>query len=236
MPGTNWQIPTASMLAQVLNLAVMAKANENTDSDTVEQSQVSPPQQPIAFNPDLEDRATDLITLVVAQVREAIQVAGRIPLSVTPAAVPPKAVRHVLNVAAFQLINSTPNLQMVIITEKGASMPFQTFYKEGLAYIEGLEKGAGCLPPSDPTGIDYLTAVDPNTNPAVSAVHSLPIIGEIDMSTDNAPGGRKHGGTTPPNGFQCGNIGDVYEQKDASGAILKIWEKTYGWGNNIGWT
>lgn len=224
------------MLAQVLNLAVMAKANENVDSDSVTTAQTTKPTNPVAFSPDLEDRATDLINLAVAQVRESIQTAGRIPLSVTPAAVPPKAVRHVLNIAAFQLINSTPNLGMVILTEKGASMPFQTFYREGIAYIESLEKGAGCLPPSDPTGIDYLTEVDPDTNPAISAVHSLPIIGEIDMTTDNALGGKLSSGTTAPNGNQCGNIGDVFQQTDASGVILKIWEKTSGFGTNTGWT
>ena len=157
------------MIAQVINLSLMAKANENTDSDTVEQSQVSPPQQPIAFNPDLEDRATDLISLVVSQFRGAIQKAGKYPLSLTPGTIPPDLLKHVLNMAAFELVNSTQTLQMVIFDEKGAYAPFQTFYKAAESELEKLRKGYTIVLPNDPTGEDYLTAINvPCRGPGVS--------------------------------------------------------------------
>ena len=222
------------MLPQVIQLAVMAKANENIDADSITASQQTPPPPPPVFDATLDDRATELINLLVGSFRETIQVAGRFPLSVTPAAVPPKAAFHILNMAAFQLVNSTLNLQRVIFTEKGAYDPLFSGFKAGEKYLQSIADGAGILPPSDPTGIDYLTAVDPNTNPAVCAVMSAPINGELDVSTDGELSGHVHRGTSAPNGYQYGVKGDVYEQTNAAGQIIKIWEKTNSHGNS-GW-
>ena len=220
------------MLPQVIQLAIISKSNENIDADSITASQTNPQSQPpISFDPTLEDRATDLINLLVGSFRETIQVAGRFPLSVTAGAVPPKAALHILNMAAFQLVNSTLNLQRVIFTEKGAYDPLFNGYKEGAKYLESIAAGAGILPPSDPTGIDYLTAVDPNTNPAVCAVMSAPIVGELDVSTDGEESGHLCRGTNSPNGNQQGVKGDVYEQLNAAGQVIKIWEKTNSNGN-----
>lgn len=110
----------------------------------------------------------------------------------------------------------------------------QTLYKEGMAYIDGLAKGGGVVPPSDPTGIDYLTAVDPNLNPAISAVLSIPMQTEVDISTDGAPSGNIFTGTTAPNGVQWGIQGDIYKQLNAAGQVIKFWEKV-SCSSNTGW-
>lgn len=221
------------MLPQVLSIGAIAKVNENIDADSITNALMNN-ASPIPYDPTVENRADDLIQLFVGQFREAIQVAGRFPLSVTPAAVPPTAARHVLNMAAFQLVSSTPGLLMVIVNDKGVYSPIQTLYKEGLEYLKKIADGAGIMPPSDPTGIDYLTAVDPNTNPPVCAVFSAPIVGELDVSTDGELSGHICTGTNPPNGNQNGVKGDVYEQKNAAGQIVKIWEKSSSNGNT-GW-
>lgn len=232
---TNWTTPTGPQVAQVIQLAVMAKANENIDDNSVAASQTGPqPIKPVAFDPTLEDRAGDLVNQLVAQVRETIQNLGRQAISVTAGAVPPKSALHVLNIAAFQLVSSTPNLQMVIMNDKAVYSPLQVLWKAGQEYIKSLENGAPVMTPSDPTGIDYLTAVSA-TNPAVSGVQSLPMNSEIDLSTDGSPGGRTYGGQTNPNGVQWGFIGDIYRQVDVNGNIIKLWEKIFGWGTLDGW-
>lgn len=223
------------MLPQVLQLSVIAKSNENIDADSITASQMpDTPANPIPFDPSKDNRADAIISLLVAQFREAIQIADRYPLSVTPGAVPPMAARHVLNMAAFQLVPSTPSLQMVIMTDKGVYSPLQTFYKEGLEYLKTIANGGGIMPPSDPTGIDYLTAVDPNTNPPVCAVIGAAIVGHVDASTDGELSGGVSSGTDAPNGKVNGVKGDVYEQTNAAGQIIKIWEKNTSYGNT-GW-
>jgi hypothetical protein len=232
---TNWIVPNGGMLPQVMSLDLLVHTNENIDANSLLAAESGPVPGNRPIDPTLEDRGDDLVSQLVAQVRESIQVAGRFPLSVTAGAVPPKAVRHILNIAAWQLINSDATLRQVIMTEKGAYAPFEKYYEEGLKYIDYLTRGGGIVPPSDPTGIDYVNPVSQNANPPVSAIFSFPLVTELDLSTDNAPGGRTHGGTNPPNGVQWGNIGDIYRQVDTNGHVIKIWEKIWGWGNEIGW-
>ncbi len=159
MPS-NWISPTRDMIAQVISLGLMSKSNENTDDDSVEAALARNPPSPIAFSIDDEDRATDIISLVVSQFRGAIQKAGKYPLSLTDGTVPPDLLKHVLNMAAWELVNSSQTLQMVILTEKGAYAPFQLFYKAAEAELEKLRKGYTIVLPSDPTGEDYINAIN----------------------------------------------------------------------------
>lgn len=221
------------MMPQVAALEVLAKANENIDGNALTSSQASN-AQPIPFDPAIEDRGTDLIKLIVAQLRETIQNAGRFPISVTLGAVPPKAVRHILNMVAFQMVSAKPNLQMVIINEKGVYSPIQTLYKEGLDYMKSVENGAVTLMPSDPTGIDYINPVDPDSNPAITGIFSAPMNTFLDLSTTGPESGHMCRGTTSPNGSQQGEQGDTYEQINANGQVIKIWEKISSFGN-MGW-
>ncbi len=149
--ATNWVQPTSVDLLKVISSQLRAKSDENIGDD------VQPDQ---VFNPDLEARGDDIILMVIAQFRGAIQKAGKYPLSLTPNTIPPDYEKHVLNMAAFELVNSTQTLQMVIFTDKGAYAPFQTFYKAAESELEKLRKGYTIVQPSDPTGEDYLTAIN----------------------------------------------------------------------------
>lgn len=149
-------------MALVLNLDILKKANQNLDASN----------QPANNDVDEEstNRRDEIVSTIVHEVRAAIQTAGRVPLSVTPNTVPPGAKRHVLNMAAWQIVNSTPNLNMAILTEKGISTPFAKFYEEAVKYIDSLTKGNSVPAPTDPCGQDYETAVS-DTNPAISSVN-----------------------------------------------------------------
>lgn len=151
--ATNWITLSAGDLIKVISTQLREKSDENIGDD------VAPNQ---AFDPDMPNRADEIIKLVIAQFRGAIQVAGKYPLSVTPDAVPPEVVKHVLNMAAFELVNSTQTLQMVILTEKGAYSPFQSFYKAAQDYLDALTKGRNIVFPTDPTGEDYIRPADDN--------------------------------------------------------------------------
>jgi hypothetical protein len=168
--ATNWIIPTADDVAKVISLEVLAKSNENIDGDSITAALASPETRR-TYDPTLDDRCTAQIVFAVNQLRAAIQLNAKIPLSITPNAVPPEALRHVLYLAAYGLVNSTPNLQMVILSDKGAYSPLTDNFKIANKYFEDITKGKPVVPPTDPTGRDYLTAVnvpwfgDPACNP-----------------------------------------------------------------------
>lgn len=174
---TNWLTVNGTQLGDVLNLLLVAKANQNVGDDTLDPNV----QAPVDLTE--QNRRDDIVQVLVSELRANIQIAGQIPLSLTAATVPPGATRHVLNLAAWQLINSTPNLNMAIITENGISAPFASFYKEAVEYFKGVREGTLRPPvPTDPTGIDYLTAPS-LTNPAISIMSSGPIIGRPYLGT-----------------------------------------------------
>ena len=157
---TNWITIAGSDLAIVLNLDIIKKANQNLDPD-------SPPD---TVDTDEANRRDEIVAECVAEVRASIQNGGRYPLSVTANTVPPGTKRIILGMAAWQLINSTPNLNMAILTEKGVSTPFAKFYDQAIAWLEKLRSGASVVTPTDPTGQDYLTAVS-DSNPALDGIH-----------------------------------------------------------------
>ncbi len=156
---TNWTTPSSNDLAKVIANSIFAAQNENIDSDTIESAMLDPDQTQ-TFNPDLMDRATALLNEAVNQFRGAIQIASKYPLSLTAGSVPPEVNLHVLNFAAYQLVVSIPSLKMFILTEKGTSSPFATFYREATQYLEMLRKGRNITFPTDPTGQDYINPVN----------------------------------------------------------------------------
>lgn len=168
---TNWLTVAGVQLGDVLNLLLISKANQNVGDDT------SDPNDGTPTDLTEQNRRDNIVQDLVNELRANIQIAGQIPLSLTAATVPPGATRHVLNLAAWQLINSTPNLNMAIITENGISAPFANFYKEAVEYFKQVREGTLRPPvPTDPTGIDYLTAPSA-TNPAIHIMNSGPVIG-----------------------------------------------------------
>lgn len=140
---------------KVLNLTVFNGANQNLGEDVAENQ---------AYDPDLPNRAEELLALSVAQVRAAIQISGSVPLSLTAGSVPPEGERYALDIAAYQLVISTPNLKMVIITDKGTSSPFAIFYREAMDWVEMVRKGIGITPPNDPCGADYVSPIGAELN------------------------------------------------------------------------
>lgn len=155
---TNWSVPTGADVRKVLSLLVEEKSNQNTGADY---SSADP------YNDAEANRRDDLVNQAVAELRGRIRQAGRVPLSVTAGSVPAESVRHVLNHAAWQLVISTPSLQMVIVTEKGVSAPFAKFYEEACQYFDKVATGQICpVPPTDPCGQDWTTAVS-DANPAI---------------------------------------------------------------------
>ena len=159
---TNWTTPVGTDISQVLNLSVFQQANQNIGDDVVEGQ---------AYDPTLPNRADFLMAQAVAQIRAAIQNAGSVPLSCTAGSVPPEAERYAIDIAAYQLIISTPNLKMVIITEKGTSSPFAVFYREAIEWLEKVRKGIAVTPPTDPCGADWVNPVGVTLNavPATAA-------------------------------------------------------------------
>lgn len=217
--ATNWLIPDANSLAQVISASIIASSNENIDADTLAQTLANPDARK-AWNSALDDRATEQIALAVGQFRGAIQLCGKIPLSLTAGSVPPECLKYVLWLAAFGLLSSTLNLKWVIATEKGDLSPMTKQFNQANMYLESVTKGRICVPPSDPTGRDYLTAINvpwfgsatcnpypayDNTkpiNPPVEAVRfgggSFP----VDLTTSGSIFGER-----PPYWWPAGEIG-----------------------------
>ena len=161
---SSWVQLTGADLRTVLQALIVLKADESVSVDTQ-------PDDPL--DPGATDKRTDLlVAYTVAQFRAAIQAAGRFPLSVLPAAVPNVSVSHVLYTAAWSLITSTPNVQMVVVGEQPVA---KRFYDDACKHLEGLRRGEPVDQPSDPTGRDYLTAADDDTtsdtyNPSICLV------------------------------------------------------------------
>lgn len=163
--ATNWTTITGADLPKVLDLAVLLKANQNIDSDS-QDAAFSSGKAPDRFDPTLADRIDASVQLQVRCFRAAIAAGGRVPISVTADALPDDLALLALNCAAYQLVNSTPNLQMVVINDAGIYAPLQTMYNKAQVMLGQLRNGATVLSPTDPTGGDYLTAVS-DTNPAI---------------------------------------------------------------------
>ena len=176
--ATNWVTPEGAHIVKVLQRAVMSKANENTGSD------LQPNQ---TFDPELENRCGEQVRFAVAEFRAAINKGGQFPISVTVGTVAPEHEAHALNLAAYRVIVSTPNLGMFLLTDKGMSSPFAMFYKEAQDELKRLREGESFTLPTDPTGSDYATALDATTNPAVNTVRYGGILGnpEQDLTTED---------------------------------------------------
>lgn len=182
---SNWIAITGDDIVKVVSRLVIKNSNENTGADI-------PPGIP--FDSGLANRADDIAAMVVLDFRGAVQTGGRYPVSVQADSVPPDCEREALNLAAYQLFNSIPTLQMAVLTEKGAVSPFAKFYDAALKRLEAIRKGDAVVVPTDPCGVDYLTAVS-DTNLAVcgtswsdmrmtDAEYAAGDVAALDMTTD----------------------------------------------------
>lgn len=216
--ATNWTVLTGSDIVKVIAIAVMRNSNENIDQDAIDASIADNTVR--QYDPDGPNRAQAQVDFAVAQMRAAIQLTNKTPLSLTAGSVPPEAAKHVLYLAAYGLVNSTPNLQMVVMTDKGGMSPFATSYGKSEKYLESISDGRPVVPPDDPTGRDYKTAInvpwfgcppspypvyDPTKalNPPVSSVRFGSASGVTDMNTGNSQFNR----LATEADFPVGNLG-----------------------------
>lgn len=159
---TVWKTLTGASLGMVLDWNSINRANQNLD----ESAQTNPTEAGKGVDYYADNRRDKLVEMVIDEVRGAIRSGGRIPLSVTKGCVPPTAERHVLNLAAWQLIMSTPNLLAAYMGDSGLRPVWEKFTNDAYQFIEGLKKGASVERPSEPTGQDYETEVS-DTNPPI---------------------------------------------------------------------
>lgn len=156
----DWTVPTGGDLWQVVSREVVEKVDEDSAGGTNDSGD---------FNDTLDTRAEEAVAHAVAEVRGAIESAGRYPLSITLAAVPPEGVQHTLAVAAWRLCMPKPGLLAVVMAEGGVYAPINQLFKDAKEWIKKISEGGSFVLPTDPTGEDYLTAVSA-TNLAISGI------------------------------------------------------------------
>jgi hypothetical protein len=155
-----WVIPSGSDLWQVVSRDVVLKSDEDSAGGTNEGGN---------FNENLDTRAKKAVAHAVEEARGVIRVAGRYPLSVTLASIPPEGEQHILALAAWRLVMTKPGLLAVVMADGGVYAPINQLVKDAKEWLLFLRNGGAVTLPSDPTGADYVTAVSAS-NPAISGV------------------------------------------------------------------
>lgn len=98
-----------------------------------------------------QDNSAGVLGYQVAIIREAIQIAGRVPLSQQAGSVPPGAEFQAYVLAANALTASTPNLGTVVVTLQGGVIsPWNDLVKRANSYVDQLRKGMTIAMPSAP--------------------------------------------------------------------------------------
>jgi hypothetical protein len=87
----------------------------------------------------------------------------------TSSSVPPEGVEMVLAAAAYRLCMPKPSLLAVVMGDGGIVSPINRLYKEYTDWLKCLREGGSFTEPTNPTGVDYTTAVG-DDNPAISGV------------------------------------------------------------------
>jgi hypothetical protein len=155
-----WQVPTGDDLWQVVSRSLIEKTNEDSEGGNAADNDL---------NENLDDRAGKAVDHAVAEIRGAIEAAGRYPVSVTAGGVPPEAFQFALAIAGWRLCAVNPSLVSVLLADGGSYAPLRSLYTEAQKWIESVRAGKTFTLPDDPTGVDYLTEVD-DENPAISGV------------------------------------------------------------------
>lgn len=155
-----WQSITGDDLWQVVSRELVLKCDEDSAGGSEETDDL---------DTGLDSRANKAVEHAVAEVRGAIESAGRYPLSITAGTVPPEGVQHTLVIAAWRLCAIKPSLLAVMLADGGAMSPLKGLYDKAVKWVEGLGAGATFVLPTDPTGEDYATAVSA-TNLAISGI------------------------------------------------------------------
>jgi hypothetical protein len=147
--ATNWYAPTVGDLQLFLPQAVLTATDQVPDGQDTSQG-----------------RNAKMLALQIARVRGTIQKVGRQALSLTAGSVPPEAQQHVLVLA----VKALPTAASAELARYMENPEFKELCDEARDWLKGVAEGkVTVMDASDPTGVDYLTAVSA-TNPAVSAI------------------------------------------------------------------
>jgi len=127
-------------LWKVVTRSVVAKANEDSAGGTPEKNNL---------DGSLDTRATEAVRMAVEEIRAAVALGRRTPLSETEGSVPPEAERFALYIAAHTLLAYPPSLQQVLVFDGGMMSPLAKLYDQASKWLEAVRKGA--LPVTTPT-------------------------------------------------------------------------------------
>lgn len=156
----DWIALTGDDLWQIVSRKVAQAADEDSAGGSYEAGDI---------DTALDTRSSKAVAHAVAEVRGAVENAGRYPVSLTADSVPPEGVRHTLALAAYVLIGPKPSLASVVMTD-GSTAPLQKLYDDAKKWLEAVNKGGSIISPTDPAGQDYQTAIS-DSNPAVRGIH-----------------------------------------------------------------
>jgi len=155
-----WTAPAGSDLWEVVSRSVVEKTDEDSAGGKAETNNL---------NAALDTRAKKAVSHAVAEVRGAIEAAGRYPLSLTAGSVPPEGFQHTLALAAWRLAAVKPTLLALLLADGGVYAPLNQLVKDAKDWIKRITEGGSITLPTDPTGADYTTAVS-TSNPAISGI------------------------------------------------------------------
>lgn len=169
--STNWIIPDVSSVEALLTAIVLKTAD-----------------QPLTYSKSEMTRIDKTLDMEVVRIRAAIQLAGISSLSLTIDAIPPEGEKHCAAFALQSLISSIPQYANYVISAPGGGKTgLEQIITQAQKWFDDISKGSPVVPPTDPCGQDYLTAVDPINNPAVEAIKW----GDSNASSDEYAAGQK---------------------------------------------
>lgn len=166
MPAT-WIAIVGQDLDKVLAKLVQNASNENIGAEVL---------VGLPYDSTLANRRDAITAEVVEEFRGAIDRGNRVPLSVTAGTVPPECVRHALNLAAYQLVNSSPNLQMAIMTDGGVYSPLAKLYTEATVELKRISAGGLVSYPTDPEDADEAEVPDHGSSGDISGDASVTMV------------------------------------------------------------
>lgn len=138
----DWKVIAGGDLWKVVSRAVVAKADEDSAGGTAAGNNL---------DSSLDTRASEAVRMAVEEVRAAVGLGRRTPLSETAGSVPPEAERYALYIAAHTLLAYPPSLLQVLVFDGGVMSPLAKLYAEAMKWVEAVRKGAQPVTtPTDP--------------------------------------------------------------------------------------
>lgn len=170
--AADWKVVTGDDLWKVVSFDVVKKANQDADGGSAAGNDL---------DPQLETRGGEAVRMAVEEVRAAVELGNRYPLSQTAGSVPPEAERHTLYLAAYTLLAFPPGLLQVLVFDGGIYSPLQKCFDDAKKWIEGIRAGKlVATMPTDPVE-GYIPAVRWGDAAGRSSDATA---GQIDMTTD----------------------------------------------------